>query len=319
MSAYSPAQRAFQADTEPRAAEKVPVSALLPADSPRLGGEDGAHVRVLVELGATLPPIVVQRSTLRVVDGMHRLQAAVLRGDNTIDVHFFDGTDDDAFVLAVELNGGHGLPLSAADRRAAVERILASHPHWSDQAVAATTGVSDKTVAAVRRCSTSEISRLNTRVGRDGRRRPVSSAGGRLRASELIAERPDASLRDIAAGAGIALATARDVRERVRRGDHPVPERQRTASLELVHGGTSAHPAAYFPVLARDPALRATEEGRALLRLLSLNMLSDEKWAHIVDGVPAHCAPLVAEVARTCSTLWDRVATSLEARDAAAI
>jgi hypothetical protein len=305
-----------------RRPEKVPVGTLLPADSPRIDGEDDAHVRVLAELGGELPPIVIHRSTMRVIDGMHRLRAAVLRGDDTVDAHYFDGTDVDAFVLAVELNGTHGLPLSAADRRTAVERILGSHPHWSDQVIASTTGVSDKTVAAIRQRSTSESPELTFRIGRDGRRRPVNSAGGRLRASELIAARPDASLRDIAANAGIALATARDVRERVRRGDHPVPERQRSAAaLELMHGGADT-PAASPPVspdfyvLARDPALRSNEEGRALLRLLSLNMVSRERWERIIDNIPAHCASTVAEAARTCSTLWNQVAGSLDDREA---
>jgi ParB-like chromosome segregation protein Spo0J len=312
-----------------RRSEKVAIDALLPADSPRVDGEDGEHVRVLVELGGDLPPIVVQRSTMRVVDGMHRLRAAALRGDETIEVCYFDGVDEDAFVLAVKINSSHGLPLSAADRTAAVERILASHPHWSDQVIASATGVSDKTVAGVRRRSTSEASRLNYRVGRDGRRRPLNPEQGRLRASELIAQRPDAPLREIAAGAGVALATARDVRERLRRGHDPVPQRQhRTeqprrgrpspdstdndagvrAALSSVSPG--------FQVLARDPALRANEEGRILLRLLSLNMLSHEKWEQIIDSIPSHCASTAAEMARTCSMVWTRVAHSLDVRDA---
>jgi hypothetical protein len=35
-----------------------------------------------------LPPILVHRATNRIIDGMHRLEAAKLRGDETISVRF---------------------------------------------------------------------------------------------------------------------------------------------------------------------------------------------------------------------------------------
>lgn len=116
------------------AAVLVDVDLLLAADSPRLEGESLAHARMLAGLGAALPPIVVHRDTMRVIDGMHRLRAAVLRGDAEIEVRFFDGSAAAAFVAGVEANIAHGLPLSAADRRAAARRILGSYPQWSDRA-----------------------------------------------------------------------------------------------------------------------------------------------------------------------------------------
>ena len=203
----------------------VPVADLQPADSPRLVGEDPEHIRVLAEPGRALPPVLVHHPTMRVIDGMHRVSAARLRGEETIEVVFFDGTDEDAFVLAVRANVAHGLPLSYADREAAVARIVVSHPDWSDRAIAATTGLAPRTVAAVR----SRIVGLpqdTARVGRDGRVRPLDSTTGRRTASRLIAAFPDASLREIARAAGISPATVRDVRERIRRGEDPVPARR---------------------------------------------------------------------------------------------
>src|SRR5438128_1449366 len=82
----------------------VEISSLLPADSPRLAGEDTEHARTLAETGEDLPPILVHRPTMRIIDGMHRLRAAVLRGESQIEVYFFDGNTDAAFVLAVESN-----------------------------------------------------------------------------------------------------------------------------------------------------------------------------------------------------------------------
>src|SRR2546421_3267487 len=67
---------------------RVPVRSLLPADSPRLNGEDAEHIRVLAAVEAKLPPILVHRASMRVIDGMHRLGAARLRNEETIDVQF---------------------------------------------------------------------------------------------------------------------------------------------------------------------------------------------------------------------------------------
>ena len=148
--------------------------------SPRLNGEDRAHIARLAETETPLPPILVDRRTMRVIDGMHRLMAASLQGRETIDVMFFDGSEADVFLRAVQENIAHGLPLSQADRRAAAERIIASHPHMSDRAIGHSAGLAAKTVAAIRKSSSEEIPQSNARVGRDGRVRPLDSgeAGG---------------------------------------------------------------------------------------------------------------------------------------------
>src|SRR5690349_18381805 len=72
--------------------------------SPRLDGVDAAHVRRLTQLAADLPPLVVHRATMRVVDGAHRLAAAHRLGQHQVPVVYFDGTDDEAFAVAVHLN-----------------------------------------------------------------------------------------------------------------------------------------------------------------------------------------------------------------------
>ena len=119
----------------------VAVAEVRGGHSPRQGGENLEHVQSLADATGELPPIIVRREDMRVVDGMHRLRAARLRGDERIAVRFFDGGDDEAFVLAVRTNVTHGLPLSLADRKAAAARIIASHAHWSDRMIATVTGL----------------------------------------------------------------------------------------------------------------------------------------------------------------------------------
>ncbi|MBF9068080.1 ParB/RepB/Spo0J family partition protein [Streptacidiphilus fuscans] len=208
--------------------ELLPIASLLPRLVPlRCDGESAEHARVLADCGGVLPPITVHRATLRVIDGTHRVRAALLRGETVIPARFFEGSESDAFVLGVESNITHGRALSADDRSAAVQRILASHPNWSDRAISAVAGLSPKTVGSIRRSVGASLPLPTVRVGRDGRSRPVDAAAGRLKASELIAENPEASLREIAKAAGISPGTVRDVRDRLRRGEDPVPLRQR--------------------------------------------------------------------------------------------
>jgi ParB-like chromosome segregation protein Spo0J len=163
-----------------------------------MNGEDKAHIARLVEMETSLPPILVCKRTMRVIDGMHRLLAASLQGRESIEVIFFDGTEADVFLRAVQENIAHGLPLSHADRRAAAERVIASHPHMSDRAIGYSVGLAAKTVAAIRKRSGEEVPQSAARVGRDGRVRPLNSADGRRRAAELLAQQPTASLRDVA-------------------------------------------------------------------------------------------------------------------------
>ncbi|SER72232.1 hypothetical protein SAMN05216188_114156 [Lentzea xinjiangensis] len=270
--------------------QRVGIASLVLSGSPRRSGVDEEHVRTLASTDDPLPAITVHRSTMRVLDGAHRVHAALLRGETHIDVVFYDGNEADAFVLAVKSNVRHGLPLSAEDRIRAAERIIASHPDWSDRGIASVSGLAAKTVAAVRQRVSPEGRR--SRTGRDGKVRPINSADGRRRASRLISENPGMSLREIAESAGIAPATARDVRERMRAGEDPVPPQQRRR-------------AAVPPVtppdlrsLRRDPSLRFSEAGRVILRLMDTHTITADGWQQLADSVPSHCADAVADLAR---------------------
>ncbi|GAU68952.1 putative regulatory protein [Streptomyces sp. NBRC 110611] len=308
--------------------EIVSVRSLLSFGSPRLAGEDPRHSRALAETDIPLPPIVVHRPTMHVIDGLHRVRAALLRGDEHIEARFFDGSPEDAFVLAVKLNTRHGRPLSQADRTAAAARIIGTHPHWSDRRIAEIAGISPSGVGALRTRSTVGAGQLNTRTGRDGRVRPLNAAEARRRAGEFIAGRPEASLREIAEAAGIAVATARDVRKRLRMGEDPVPPKLRAAEwrdadVNGTHeakeeGGTPEPPpvigSGILSSMRKDPALRFTDSGRTLLHLLSSQALEPEKWRWLAEGVPTHRAYDVVRAARRCAEQWLRFATELEQR-----
>jgi ParB-like chromosome segregation protein Spo0J len=301
------------------------IDRLLPADSPRLHGEDLEHIRSLAELAEELPPILVQRGTMRVIDGMHRLKAAVLRGASTIEATFYDGDDAEAFVLAVRSNVQHGLPLTLADRKSAATRIVFLNPYWSDRAIAEVSGLSAKTVATVRSDSAGPLPEDVQRIGRDGRVRPLSTVDGRRLASELITLYPDSSSRDIARKAGISPSTVRDVRDRLRRGDDPVPARRRTDGhterpsrerklQELIseHSESIACRAEILKNLSRDPSIRMTEQGRAILRWLHLQSQQvNRDWSQLTTRVPPHCKCVVADLACSIAESWLELALEL--------
>ncbi|MCX4852236.1 transcriptional regulator [Streptomyces canus] len=301
----------------------VPIMQVLPGDSPRLAGEDKAHVLRLAALDGTFPPILVDRITMRVIDGIHRLMAASLKGQEIIDVEFFDGSREDAFLKAVEANVEHGLPLTQADRTAAALRILKSHPDMSDRAIAKSTGLGARAVAELRRSSDS-VPKTDFRVGRDGRVRPLDGAKGRLRVAELIKDNPEASLRQVARMAGISPATALDVRRRLERGDEPVPCPQTDVGVEAesrrdhspVQNLSEAGPQLTITLekLMRDPSLRQSELGRRLLRMFRENVLGAKDMTDIVASVPSHCIELIIQLSRHNSQIWDEFAQELKRR-----
>ncbi|MFI9203862.1 ParB N-terminal domain-containing protein [Streptomyces sp. NPDC053048] len=297
------------------------IGDLLPADSPRLNGLDEAHARQLAEKDSELPPILVHRPTMRVIDGMHRVRAAEIGGRTEIAATFFDGTDAEAFLRSVVANVSHGLPLSIADRKAAAGRILASHPLLSDRAIAAYTGLAARSVGGIRRRSAADLPQLNVRIGTDGKPHPLDRAAGRLRASEIIAERPELPLREIARVAGISVGTAHDVRRRLRRGEAPVPGGRAKARggaerARMNPYGRSGTRDPHFTLrrLAGDPSLRQSEAGRELLRWLHTQVVTGDDWKKRMDAVPPHCADAVAELARQCSDTWQEIARELGRR-----
>jgi len=284
----------------------------------RVAGQLLIHLEfydIIVHQIAPASPVIISASVRR------RSRAAVAdpqcvqsRCEEHVKVRYFDGTDDDAFLLAVMANAKYGLPLSLADRTAAAARIVLTHPDWSDRAISAAVGLAHKTVAAVRLRVQQEDAVGVKRRGRDGRLRPVSAAAGRLRPAEILARNPGATLQELSAEAGIALATAKDVRDRVRRGDDPLSFRQRSgqpdwhvdsdpddagATAEIERASRYLH--TILHALQRDPSLWRNELGRKVLRMLGSHSLSSEEWQSFISTVPLHCSAALAAAVRNCN------------------
>jgi ParB-like chromosome segregation protein Spo0J len=321
----------------------IPVSSLGPAFHLRQSGTDITHVRMLADTAdhAKLPPILVQKHSSRIIDGMHRVEVAKLRGEWSIKARLVDCTDEEALVLAVRANTLHGLPLSRADRISSAKRILANHPDWSDRALAGIAGLSAKSIASLRNSTTGETQLHVKRLGRDGKRRPVVAGEGRQRAAEYINAHPEASLRQVAREADVSIGTVHDVRERLRRGvlhlaDAPVSragqaesDSTSTPGLAADAGARPASPPRTLPMrraagnprqfawaaisakLAGDPALRYTEGGRAFLRWMSAHSMQADEWREFIDAVPQRWLGEVCQIAASMTEEWRQFADQL--------
>jgi hypothetical protein len=332
----------------------VPVASLVPGFHLRQEGTDADHVRLLADAAGSvkLPSILVQRNGSRIIDGMHRLEVAKLRGEWSISARIVDCTDEEALVLAVKANTLHGLPLTRADRISSAKRILATHADWSDRSVAGITGLSAKAIASIRNSAAGPVPFNGKRLGRDGKRRPVTPGEGRRRAAEYITAHPEASLREVARETDVSLGTVHDVRERLRRGEeNVVPAPGRTAGpgghirpapvapapaadrspadrpaappVWAIHPGAGARSAArptwsaISGKLAGDPALRYTEGGRAFLRWMSMHSMQADEWREFIDAIPQHWLEEVGRMAISMSEEWrqfaERLGSKLEA------
>jgi ParB-like chromosome segregation protein Spo0J len=320
----------------------LPVSSLVPGLYLRQAGTDSSHVRMLADVANhdSLPPILVQRHGTRIIDGMHRFEAAKLRCEEYIRARVIDCSDEDALVLAIKTNVRHGLPLSRADRISGAKRILAAHQDWSDRVLAETAGLSPKAIASLRNRSVEEVQFCNKRLGRDGKRRPVSAAAGRQRAAEYMKAHPEAPLREVAREADVSLGTVHDVRERIRRGLDLIPGVSRRAPEET--GGdpdervSASAPLSVVPQSPRaerynsrhlawpaisakltgDPALRYAEGGRAFLRWMAAHSSDPDEWREFIDAIPMHWARDISRVADAVSSEWREFAERLRERQA---
>jgi len=295
----------------------IQLERLRPGISLRSFGVDENYAMRLAELEVEFAPIVVQRESLRIIDGLHRWRATQLRGRRDILVKLVDDDEEGAFLRAVRANAAHGLPLELADRKAAAARIVAIRPEWSDRAVGREVGLSGKTVAAIRRADRRANGEA-ARLGLDGRVRPMNAAAGRLLASQFLARSPDAPLREIAKAAGISPSTVRDVKARIKQGQDPVCGRR---AIEA--GGPAQDPQRALPEepdltailgsLMRDPSLRYTQAGRTTLNWLRLQAELTQGEA-LARALPAHCLQRIAELSRRNAKRWEHFATLAESQ-----
>ena len=152
----------------------------------RADGNSSETVLEYAENFDNLPPIKVycDGDNNFLADGFHRFAAAQQLKKLRVSVEVEKGTKRDALLYALGANRAHGLRRSNADKRRAVETVLADEQwaKWSDRKVAEVAGVSHIFVASIRgqveTVSTSNsqnpVKTEETRIGKDGKEYPAS-------------------------------------------------------------------------------------------------------------------------------------------------
>lgn len=104
--------------------------------------------------GAQFPPVIVyfDGTDRWLADGFHRYFGAKKAGLMQIYENVVPGTRRDAILHSVKANATHGLKRSNADKRKAVETMLADEEwrSWSDRKIAEACGVGNQLVGQVR-------------------------------------------------------------------------------------------------------------------------------------------------------------------------
>lgn len=124
-----------------------------------------------------------QTGRLYLIDGFHRLAAAAAAKRATVPVQVVEvASQRRAQWLCLGVNAKHGKPLTNADKRRAVERVLADD-EWakmSDRAIAKHVGCGRQFVGNMRReWSTVHGGQSSERVGADGRTINTANIGGK--------------------------------------------------------------------------------------------------------------------------------------------
>ena len=139
-----------------------------------------------------IPPIKVWHidGQYFLLGGFHRVEAARCAGCDTIQAKVFDGTEDEAFVIALQDNSTHGERLSPSDLKYAVGKAIQRFPDKSLRAIAKEVGRSISTVSKIN----SELHTLGVlkpvekRRGIDGRDYIVKTKGTTKESDAVVAK-----------------------------------------------------------------------------------------------------------------------------------
>jgi len=139
-------------------------------------GLDEETVKAYTACFDRLPPIRVflVDGAKVVVDGNHRVEAARRLDLPEVDAEVKKGTTDEAAEAAALANVGHGKPLSNAEKRTAVDRMLLLHPGRVNRWIARDVSVAPSTVTGRRHALVTavQLERLSTLYDEDGNEWP---------------------------------------------------------------------------------------------------------------------------------------------------
>jgi hypothetical protein len=238
-----------------------------------------------------LPPIRVKRETFRLIGGLHRLAAGRDRSD-FIRILEEDIPDDGLYEAAVADNAAHGLPFTAAERKAIARRLYERHhPDTGGETGEAwlVTDIADR--AGVHRSTIHNWLAKERHEGEAAAKEGAESVEIRHISSAPV-ERTSASGRTYTVGS--------------QRNAQPKPPKSAPApnGFERLKTAVAALPPE--PEYATAAALERS--GAAIERLAAAVETADERIATLLDDLAPEHAGEVYQLAERMVAAWGRVA-----------
>ncbi len=220
-----------------------------------------------------LPPVTVYEvdGQWLLADGFHRHAAAVMIGRQSIPAEVVHGTMAEALDFVSSVNLFHGLPLTRAERRRAVEVKLRIHPDWSDRRLAEELAIGRELISKIRKMleESGQIPSAVSRVGSDGK--TYTSAG--------LPKDPNERLPRSNMGGGQEDPRDRGGREADKAPwddtSSPMPPVQNSAGSAPPWEATDPKSAALEPLVASDAP--TIDE---MLALMTKQVMEVVKWAN---------------------------------------
>lgn len=140
------------AETDPARGQWVPWRSIQIDDAilPRENLSPDAIKAYAVDFEA-MPPLRVQKGTLRLIGGRHRLEAVSEVGTDFIRVIEVDVPDDDLWMESYADNRTNGVQMTLKEKTHAARRLLLEKPDWSNQKISTWAGIHVNTVGNWRR------------------------------------------------------------------------------------------------------------------------------------------------------------------------
>ncbi len=284
--------------------EAVPVRKLKAGLSPRSGDLNEANIEALAEVIDRLPPILVHKESMTVIDGHHRLEAVRRAGHELIGAVLVATTLAEAAALAIVANVAHGLPLTISERKEAASRLIEATPDQSDRSIAVLCGLAPSTVAKVRARCLGSTTGYDNRLGVDGHRRGRCSDEVKERLAASLHDRPDQSYRTLGRDVGVSAST---VSRLARRG---APRLGRGTSRngkgsDATSSGVSA---------TSDVALSSLPEAEGFVAWFDSHRIESTAWRRYLPLVPLSRVYEIADECRARAAAWSEMASALEHR-----
>jgi hypothetical protein len=197
------------------------------------------RLRLIRDSGRVLDPIVADRNTRVILDGVHRWTEARQRGDTDIATEWREcGSDAERFEVAVRLNTNHGVSLTPHDRLRVIE-------------IGAALGLRDVDLADALAVSTSFLRAIKPRVAIA----VVTDADGNLRRDRVNLK---GSVRHMSGRDDLTAAQAAEIQHGAPGNSYLMLIRQLTRALDLrLLPSRDTHPVLWADLQALATRIRA--------------------------------------------------------------